>query len=166
MGAVPSGFRSSTLSAVSASGDYSTANFLFPALSASGLAFRDVKWDSNTNDIKASQSWVMRTMTLVQVSIDWHALDDLIHMKQVSHCRDKMTASQVENISKCIAKISDHPNVTIPLIVFHSVQKRSTTRGRRRSPESVRSNLLVRRETIFQQRSHRSSRFIQSYWLV
>ena len=68
MGSVPSGFRSSTLSAVASSGDHSAANFLFPALSASGLGFRDVKWDSSTNDIKASQSWVMRIMTLVQVN--------------------------------------------------------------------------------------------------
>ena len=69
MGAVPSGFRSSTLSTVACSGDHSAANYLFPALSASGLGFRDVKWDNATNDIKASQSWVMRTMTLVQVSV-------------------------------------------------------------------------------------------------
>jgi len=66
MGAVPSGFRSSTLSAVAGSTDHSTASFLFPALSKSGLGFRDVKWDSATNQIKSSQSWVMRTMTLLQ----------------------------------------------------------------------------------------------------
>ena len=68
MGAVPSGFRSSTLAAVACSDDHSAAKFLFPALSPSGLGFRDIKWDSASNDIKANQTWIMRTMTLVQVA--------------------------------------------------------------------------------------------------
>jgi len=110
MGSVPSGFRSSTLSAVASSGDHSAANFLFPALSASGLGFRDVKWDSSTNDIKASQSWVMRIMTLVQcknVPPPGAGVEVLDRFARVCLFDGKNFFSNVHTVRADLAKLTD-----------------------------------------------------------
>jgi len=110
MGAVPSGFRSSTLAAVACSDDHSAAKFLFPALSPSGLGFRDIKWDSTSNDIKANQTWIMRTMTLVQcknVPPPGAGVDVVGRFVRICLFDGKQFLSNVHTVKAELAKLTD-----------------------------------------------------------
>ncbi|KAM4804344.1 nephrocystin-1-like isoform X2 [Urocitellus parryii] len=65
MGAIPAGFRPSTLSQLLEEGNQFRASyFLQPELTASQLAFRDLMWDTKTGTIKSRPSRVSLILTL------------------------------------------------------------------------------------------------------
>ncbi|XP_077893756.1 nephrocystin-1-like isoform X3 [Ictidomys tridecemlineatus] len=65
MGAIPAGFRPSTLSQLLEEGNQFRASyFLQPDLTASQLAFRDLMWDAKTGTIKSRPSRVSLILTL------------------------------------------------------------------------------------------------------
>ncbi|XP_077891631.1 nephrocystin-1-like isoform X5 [Ictidomys tridecemlineatus] len=65
MGAIPAGFRPSTLSQLLEEGNQFRASyFLQPELTASQLAFRDLMWDAKTGTIKSRPSRVSLILTL------------------------------------------------------------------------------------------------------
>ncbi|XP_077650808.1 nephrocystin-1-like [Urocitellus parryii] len=65
MGAIPEGFRPSTLSQLLEEGTVFRASyFLQPELTASQLAFRDLMWDAKTGTIKSRPSRVSLILTL------------------------------------------------------------------------------------------------------
>ncbi|XP_077884516.1 nephrocystin-1 isoform X2 [Ictidomys tridecemlineatus] len=65
MGAIPAGFRPSTLSQLLEEGNQFRASyFLQPELTASQLAFRDLMWDVKTGTIKSRPSRVSLILTL------------------------------------------------------------------------------------------------------
>ncbi|XP_048208274.1 nephrocystin-1 isoform X2 [Perognathus longimembris pacificus] len=65
MGAIPAGFRPSTLSRLLEEGNqFRTSYFLQPELTASQLAFRDLLWDAEAGTIRPRPSRVSLTMTL------------------------------------------------------------------------------------------------------
>ncbi|XP_065834088.1 nephrocystin-1-like [Oscarella lobularis] len=67
MGAVPSGFRSSTLGPLigEEGSDYSLSSWLTPKLSKSHLSFRDLHWDHATNKLRSSPVAVTRAFSLL-----------------------------------------------------------------------------------------------------
>ncbi|XP_077891822.1 nephrocystin-1-like [Ictidomys tridecemlineatus] len=65
MGAIPAGFRPSTLSQLLEEGNQFRASyFLQPELTASQLSFRDLMWDAKTGTIKSRPSRVSLILTL------------------------------------------------------------------------------------------------------
>ncbi|KAM4803862.1 nephrocystin-1-like [Urocitellus parryii] len=65
MGAIPAGFRPSTLSQLLEEGNqFQASYFLQPELMASQLAFRDLMWDVKTGTIKSRPSRVSLILTL------------------------------------------------------------------------------------------------------
>ncbi|XP_006156690.1 nephrocystin-1 isoform X2 [Tupaia chinensis] len=65
MGAIPAGFRPSTLSQLLEEGNqYRASYFLQPELTASQLAFRDLLWDAKAGTIKSRPSRVSLILTL------------------------------------------------------------------------------------------------------